>query len=80
MDLKAYRYLIHNQIPQNTCDGVHHCAQDGGRFNELFKDVWFGGQWEAIIQHLLQQLIDHNNIVFNSRFCANPKIVLESKT
>lgn len=37
-----------------TCDGVDHCAQDGGRLNELFQDVGLCGQRKAVIQHFLQ--------------------------
>lgn len=59
-----------------TCDGVDDGAQDGGRFNQLFQDVGLGGQGEAVIQHLLQQLIHYHHVVFNGRLGAHTKIVL----
>ena len=48
--------FILNLIMKVDCtrDGVDHSAEDGGGLNELFEDVRLCGQWEAIIQHLLQ--------------------------
>lgn len=63
-----------------TCDGVDHCSKDCWGFNKLFEDVGFCGQWKAIVQHLLQQLIDHHHIVFDGSFCTHSKIVLRSQT
>lgn len=59
-----------------TCDGVDDGAQDGRRFNQLFQDVGLGGQGEAVIQHLLQQLVHHHHVVFDGRLSAHAKIVL----
>lgn len=62
-----------------TCDGVDHCAEDGGRLNELFEDVGLCGQRKAVVQHLLQQFIDHYHIVLNGSLCTHSKIVLRTK-
>lgn len=43
-----------NMYTDCTCDGVDHCAEDGGRLNELFEDVGLCGQRKAVIQHFLQ--------------------------
>lgn len=59
-----------------TRDGVDDGAQDGRRFNQLFQDVGLGGQGEAVIQHLLQELVHHHHVVFNSRLGADAEIVL----
>lgn len=42
-------------------DGVGNGAKDVGRLDEFLQNVALGGQWEAVIQHLVQQL----NIVHN---------------
>lgn len=61
---------------RHTCDGVDHGAQDGGRLDELFQDVGLGGERKSVVQHFLQELVDHHHIVLDSSFCADPKIVL----
>lgn len=62
-----------------TCDGVDHCAQDGGRLNELFKDVGLCCQGKAVVQHFLQQLINHYHIVLDGSLRTYPEIVLITK-
>lgn len=52
IQLDFYRPVV-NMWMDCTCDGVDHCAEDGGRLNELFEDVGLCGQRKAIVQHLL---------------------------
>ncbi len=66
-------------LVDRTCDGVDHCAEDGGRLNELFEDVGLCGQRKAVVQHFLQKFIDHYHIVLNGSLCTHSKIVLRTK-
>ena len=76
---KAFLNLKCSHPMDCTCDGVDHCAEDGGGLDELFEDVGLCGQREAVIQHLLQEFIHHDHVVLNRSLCTHSKIILRTK-
>lgn len=58
-------------------DGVGNCAQYIWWFDELLEYVALGGEGEAIVEHLVEQLIDHDIVILNHRFGAIAEIILE---
>ena len=40
-------------------DRVGYGSEDVGRTNQLLENVGLGGQWEAIIEHFIQKLIQN---------------------
>ena len=62
--------------PSRTCDGVDNGSKDGGRLYQFFEDVRLGSQWEPIVQHLFQHLVNHDHIVFYHWLWTDSKIIL----
>lgn len=59
------------------CNRIGQRSQNIRRFDELFENVTFGGQWETIIQHFVEQFINDHIIFLYNRFGAFSEIILK---
>lgn len=60
----------------HTGDTVDHRAQNIRRSDELFQNVGFCRQREAIIKHFFEKFVHNHDILFNSSLGTFSKIIL----
>lgn len=62
-----------------TCESIDNWSQDSGGPDHFFQDIGLGRQREAVVKHLLEELVHCNNIVLNNTLCALSKVILLGK-
>ena len=61
-------YLAGGECLAHVClsrDGVDDRPEDVGRFDELLQNVGLRREGEPVVQHLVQQLVDHHIVVLD---------------